>query len=62
MFLSKWSKTVQIVKTVKTVKILDLKKYHPLTDNLKARDASASKNIIMLVVTNPAPKGHTLTF
>ena len=52
MFLSKWSKTVQIVKTVKTVKILDLKKYHPLTDNLKARDASASKKTKMALWTS----------
>ena len=32
------------VETVLTVLIEDLKKYHSLTDNLKARDASASKN------------------
>ena len=36
--------TVETVKTANTVEIEDLKKYRPLTDNLKARDASASKN------------------
>ena len=40
--------TVETVKTVETVETdytEDLKKYDLLTDNLKARDASASKNI-----------------
>ena len=41
--------TVETVKTANTVEIEDLKKYRPLTDNLKARDASASKKILIYV-------------
>ena len=52
--------TVEPVETVQTVFNEDLKKYelltHLLCDNLKARDASASKNVQILVLA----EGHTL--
>ena len=38
--------TVETVDTVETVQTEDLEKYDSLTDNLKARDASASKNVL----------------
>ena len=37
--------TVETVETEETVQTEDLKKYVLLCDNLKARDASASKNL-----------------
>ena len=44
--------TVETVKTVETVETdytEDLKKYDLLTDNLKARDASASKKCVLIL-------------
>ena len=45
--------TVKTVETVETEETEDLKKYDSVTDNLKARDASASKNHIW-------PSDHSL--
>ena len=56
--------TVEIVVTVKTAKTEDLKKYQlltcSLTDNLKTRDASASKNLVF--DTSCSPLFSTLAF
>ena len=54
--------TAETVETAKTVLTEDLKKSHSLTDNLKARDASASKKIPVLLpllqVVHPCIQTH----